>query len=773
MRNNLAVQLNNLSTVIIFAIVIVTPLLFSPFFTEFYETSKLAFLVTAMLVLLLTWTLSWVIRGRVVITRTPLDLPLLLFLLVIVISAIFSQTQSVAIYGNIPKIHGSAVSLVTYGLFYLIAVSHLKSTGQLKSLFYGLLLSSTVVAIVTLLAYFSIYLPLSIVSFQNFSPAGSSFATSAILILTLPMCLLSITRSNNFLPKGVALILATLFTLTIGLIGASSDQGSGLVFSASFIGLMVAYLVTFIALKGDKFKNKILFMMPAIVFIAVLVTSHLPIGGTANFLHSRAVSFPREVQLPFDISWKVAASAFRDAPFFGTGPGTFVYNFSLYKPVSINNTDLWNLRFDSAYNEYLQVLGTVGGLGLLALVFLSAVILNFGYRGLRSEDIFGKGLAISAILVVVLLAIHTTSVVTMLASLVILAMLMVNHKSANGHVEELSIGIKASKALDNNLVVGDILPIIVFFPVALFVIWAIWPTFWFTGNNTNMVPNVISVLTADYNHRAALNAASTRGLDTYNHLVQAENMNSSVDLYRTDLAQTNFALANAIAAQKGPTESSPGGSLTDQDKTNIRTLLSQAIQEGQTATVLNPRNPTNFEVLAGIYRQISGVAENASNFALNAYGEAIKLDPLNPVLRLNVGGVYYSLKNYDMAIRFFSDAVNLKPDLANAYYNLSIALREKGDLKSAVQIAQQVVVLLQKDTNNPDYKLASDYLKNLQAVVASGSADPNVAGASSDTSSYTPPAAANSSPLQQKNYPKILDLPKTSANVATPPAVKK
>lgn len=767
MSNKISAQLNNLTFSLVVIGAITTPLLFTPLFTEFYEMSKLVFLIVLVVGLIGLLSLDWVVKGKVLITRSPLDLPLILLLVAAILSTFFSSTREVSIFGNLPKVHGSLVSLVVYTLLYFIILGAIKTKNQVRTLLYGLLFSGCVVAVLSLLSYFNIYLPFQIVKYASFTPTGYSFATVAFLILLLPILLISIIRPNKFLPTGLAMVLSTLFVLVIGLTGLSSVDGLFPIFSAAYLALVICFGLVLWANQSRKFQTRLpLLLVPVILTVAVVAIRFLPMK--ANPLQSRWVNFPREVQLSFSTSWKVAASAFRDAPFLGTGPASFLFNFSQYKNVEHNNSNFWNVPFDSAYNEFLQSLGTLGGLGLLALVFWSAVVLNIGFRGitlkrgqvnLDDQELINLGLSISAILLIVLMAVHVTTVVISVVGVIILAMLMASFRGYNSKVEELTIGIKASKLYDNNLVVGDILPVIIFIPVLIGASVLLWQTGRFS--------------LADYNHRLALNSASTSGLDTYNYLVKAENLNPRVDLYRTDLAQTNFALANAIAAQKGPSESSPTGSLTDQDKQNIQQLLSQSIQEAQAATVLNPRNPRNFEILASIYRQISGVADNALNFALNSYGRAISLDPLNPSLRISAGGVYYSMKNYDLAVRFFSDAVNLKPDYANAYYNLSVALRDKGDLKNAVAAAQQVVTLLQKDTNNPDYKLASNYLKDLQASAATGSAKPNVAGASAETSNYTPPAAENSGPLQQKNLPKVLDLPTSPANVATPPAVKR
>jgi tetratricopeptide (TPR) repeat protein len=198
-------------------------------------------------------------------------------------------------------------------------------------------------------------------------------------------------------------------------------------------------------------------------------------------------------------------------------------------------------------------------------------------------------------------------------------------------------------------------------------------------------------------------------------LQKAENLNPFIDLYRVDMAQTNFALANALASQKGPSKDSPKGSLTDADKQTIQTLVTQAINEGRASVLLSPRSSRNWEVLALIYRNITGVANNSLTFALDAYGRSIQMDPVNPTLRVNVGSIYHANKNYDSAIRFFSDAINLKPDYLSGYYNLTLALKDKGDLQNAKLIAEQAVALLQKDLGSRKYTTAPDQVKETKA----------------------------------------------------------
>jgi tetratricopeptide (TPR) repeat protein len=127
-----------------------------------------------------------------------------------------------------------------------------------------------------------------------------------------------------------------------------------------------------------------------------------------------------------------------------------------------------------------------------------------------------------------------------------------------------------------------------------------------------------------------------------------------------------------------------------------------------------------------------------------------------------VGGIYYAANNYDMTIRFFTDAVNLKPDYVNAYYNLAVALRDKGDLQNAKLIADQAVTLLQKDPTTPDYKVATALAEDLKSKVAAKAKTQPVPAAQTNSALGNPK-------LPDVNVPGLNNLPE----VATPEAVKK
>src|SRR4030042_1665991 len=234
------------------------------------------------------------------------------------------------------------------------------------------------------------------------------------------------------------------------------------------------------------------------------------------------------------------------------------------------------------------------------------------------------------------------------------------------------------------------------------------------------------VVSAEYLFNNSINAlAANDGTKTYTLMQQAINKNSTVDRYHATMAQVNLALANSIAQKP------EGQQITEEERTTITQLIQQSINEGKAAVSLNASRSGNWDLLAALYQSIMAFSQGADQFAIQAYSQAVALDPVNPLTRLNLGGVYYSIKDYDSAIDVFKLAVMAKIDYANAHYNLAIAYRENGDIEKAITEMTNVLSLV--DRNTPDYDLAKKELDNLEAK------KPVVEEVTPGTENLTPP----------------------------------
>ena len=139
----------------------------------------------------------------------------------------------------------------------------------------------------------------------------------------------------------------------------------------------------------------------------------------------------------------------------------------------------------------------------------------------------------------------------------------------------------------------------------------------------------------------------------------------------------------------------------------------------------------------------------------------ILLDPVNPQLRLALGGVYFSLKQFPNAATFFSQAVTLKPDWANARYNLAWALFQNRDFDQAISVMKNVLTLLEKGSG--DYAKAQGDLKVFEEAKAA-------AGKAQTAPVESAPTASNSGLLQTKQATSeaTLELPAKPEAVVSP-----
>ncbi len=469
--------------------------------------------------------------------------------------------------------------------------------------------------------------------------------------------------------------------------------------------------------KGSSKKVLLGGGMAVMLFaLTMLVVSILPGKPTA----------PRFI--PMQNSWEVAVDTLKKSPFWGVGPANYLTAFNLFRPVTYNQSDLWQVRFTTASNFYFTFITETGLAGLAALTILLIAVYKYVRHDFKlsgdPEKLGQNSEKLALILLLILFAVLPVSPVVLVYFFVLLGIYSQSeHKS-------VKLNIAAG---DTSSPISSRIPVII---VSLPFIAGVVAVAFFG----------IRVLRAESTFAKALTALGKNDAKgTYDLMNTAINQNPRVDRYHASFAQVNMALASSIAGKKDIAES---------DRTTISQLIQQAISEGKATVSLNPGRSGNWEVLAQIYRSIMPFAQGADQFTVQTYTQAIALDPTNPNLRIALGGVYYSLGSFDNAIDSFKLAVLAKPDLANAHYNLAVAYREKKDYDNAIAEMNTVISLVAKDSQ--DYKVATQTLADLQskkkaATPASGEnlTPPQPAETSNVKPPITLPQEANPPAAQQ------------------------
>ncbi len=428
---------------------------------------------------------------------------------------------------------------------------------------------------------------------------------------------------------------------------------------------------------GEDTQVKIVSGFSSIVITLALVASVINIIPGSKF----APKFPS-----YASSWGIAIDAIKDSPLLGVGPGNYLTAFNRFRPLSINGTDLWAVKFATGSNFYLTLFTETGLLGITGFILLLFVLYKETRKEIRvREDLKSLATLLSAVTLLALLLFFPATLLITVVLFILFALAAKSHKTVLRLTSEPSFELSAHGMASRLAALLITIPILVIVFIVLF--------------------QGVSKVKAEYTFKKALDALSANDAQkTYQYMGDAIKTNPNVDRYHMTAAQVSILIANAVAQKKDVTEA---------DRTTISSLVQTAIAEGKAGVALNPTRSTNWEVLSQIYRAIIPLAKDADKFAIQAASQAVALDPYNPTLRITLGGIYYAQGDFDMAVKVFETAVAAKNNYANAYYNLAFAYREKGDLDKAVSAMSQVVSLL--DKNSKDYTIAQKALSDMQS----------------------------------------------------------
>lgn len=693
----------------------VLPLLFIPLTTEYFETAKVSFLYLFVSLTFVIWTIKMVSERKVTFVRSALDLPLVLLAVGYTVVTLLSPNKYTAIFGSYLRFQPSLLFVLSLIVLYYTLSANLRNKEIRRLTLTAFVLSVGLACGWALLNFFGAFdiltLPdsLAVLKSRAFNTAGSLTVLSVLagLVFTLSLGLLAEPRGKanssnwtNWSNLSNYLLTGSLFTTLAVVVVYSTLPG----WVALFVGLGATALFESQILAKQKNVLLPLAVWAGLLFIFLL---------TPSFAKSLNVARPAEINLSLSDSWIIASQTLTSNPLVGAGFGRFPYLFTIFKPLAFNTTPFWNLRFDRPFNEFLLLLSEAGLVGLGLTIFFLAKVVSAGFNG--------KGLAGVRATLVALVAVYfvTNNSVLLASTLILLLAIFVANEEEEGSKLSERVVVMVSAIKDRLLsltgsgrlresnpstpgveesrktIATQILP---YFLLLASVLMAIF-----------ILASLSFGYAGEYFNRLSLAAvAKNDGKEAYNSEVQAISFNPNLDVYQRNLAQLSLGIAANISARPN---------LTDTDKQTINNLIQEAIRRGRVVSeIIEPASVANWEIRAQVYQNLIGVAQGAEQWAVDSYTRAIQLDPTNPNLRILLGSIYFGLKNYDLSANSFAQAANLKPDLANAHYNLAQSLLALNDKANALN--QYDIVLNLIGTSSPDYKQALKEREALAKLVA-------------------------------------------------------
>ena len=110
----------------------ITPLLFLPYNYELFEFNKMMLVYALTIIIVSAWIGKWIAENKITITKTPLDIPILLFLASQLISTAISIDIHTSIWGYYSRFHGGLLSTISYILLYYAFVGNMCQTSDVK-----------------------------------------------------------------------------------------------------------------------------------------------------------------------------------------------------------------------------------------------------------------------------------------------------------------------------------------------------------------------------------------------------------------------------------------------------------------------------------------------------------------------------------------------------------------------------------------------------------------------------------------------------------------
>lgn len=535
-----------------------------------------------------------------------------------------------------------------------------------------------------LLGLGGIYLTSVIVSILGASVIDKKKSGLLIPVFASAVCLLNITSILQLFGFGPSHLVTAITGFELDHSVAFNLSGGS--FVATQLGILALVGIIAKIFSSKKVGTFEVIALPLLVFgIGLHVWSMLP-------------GQPAQTPLPsFASSWSVALDSLRvpRAAIIGQGPMGYLSTFSRYRPSSLNTSPYWQLRFESGLGAPLTILVQMGILGTISWLLLAG---KFALK-ISKEQVY-KASPLTWVVIASFVIQFFLPFGLLMVGLqgILIAFWTAQHKDSFSvlKLRPLSANLDQDHSTQISSQKNQADKWISLATNGVMVAGLLFIAF-ITGKSYASFHNL---------YLAEKGRVENDVIKLYEHTQQAMLLNPYLDSVRRTYALTNMQIALALSEKTDPTE---------QEQQQITSLVEQAVREAQAATTIDPQDSQNWLVLAQIYQELIGTVDEADQWAVNAYVSAIQTDPTNPLIRIQLGSILLQQEQLQQAASLFSQAIELKPDLASGHFYLGQVYQLAQDPIAAKNSWQQALALLEPGTE--DYETLENMLEELQPQV--------------------------------------------------------
>ncbi|MHB8842388.1 MAG: O-antigen ligase family protein [Candidatus Aquicultor sp.] len=367
------------------ALVIALPLVMTPYLSaDAFDIAKLMALRLISLGIVGIWAFRVAIQKERRIRWSKLDVLLLLFLVLVTVSTIFSLQPSLSVLGKYRRYEG-LLTFINYAAIYFLALQSFSSFERIRALSRLLSLIGGVVSIYGL-AQFMGFDPVAwpgqqFELWRSFSTFGNPDMLGGFLVLAFPAALASYLDAKSTRDSALYGIAGTLITACLL---TSYTRGA-------WLGTL-AGVVVFILVAG---RSVLLTPRKLAVITAVLIITFGSIAFYSGTLADNTNLLER-ISSTSQISegsagsrleiWKAALRATEERPLLGFGPDTFNLLSQRYETAHYVRIVQGNSTADNAHNYFLQLAATLGVPAAICFAIFIIAALFYSRNSIRYRD---------------------------------------------------------------------------------------------------------------------------------------------------------------------------------------------------------------------------------------------------------------------------------------------------------------------------------------------------------------------------------------------------
>ena len=667
----------------VYFLVFLLPIFFLPFTANVLDFNKQALLLFLVFVSLICWLGSCLISNRLEVNISFLNLPVLALLLISGISTIFSLSRYGSFWGWPLAVSPSFISLLGLVILYFL-IANLFKRDEIPFLFLTLFLSGFLTALYFIFQLFGKFiLPFDFTKTVSFNTIGAinslAIYFSLLLILLLPLFF--------FVSRFFRVILGIIGVVLLVSLFLINFKTAWLIFLA---GLVVLFVFAVVNLRRTGRSDFITLTMALLIIASLLLFFRFPLPGVPQI--------PAELSPSQGASFNILKHLPVKSLILGSGPGTFIYDWSKYKSLGVNQSVFWSVRFGQASSEILDRLIASGILGILAFFFLIFIFfkLIFGFLLKKMESRLVKegrspsrqetlnwflvwGILAGFTGLIVAFFLYSANLSIFFFFWLIVGCLALLEK---GRRKIFDFSASSAGALSFSF----FFILILILGIGLFILY---------GQKYAAEVRYYQGLQAWQKGNASL---------SINYIARAANLNPKTDIYWRNLSQVYLVRLNEVLSD---------ANLSQEEKNNqAQAIIASSINSVTQATVAEPNNAANWSTRGFVYRNMLGVLGGADEWAIKSYQKAAELEPNNPDIFTEMGRVYLaesdilaqqekekeSSENLKLAQENFEKAINLKSDYAPAHFQIAMIHVREGKIQDAISKLEETQQVAPSDT---------------------------------------------------------------------------